>query len=314
MNILKKIFGRLFKLSLIIIGIALVVGGIIAIKDYYSSDEYKYKSVIGKTFPIINELSSLVDIGSSSLKVLENGDVSIKFRMTPTKERLFKSSKGNTIHFALRDIDGFEIDTFSIESFVKTKDDNDEVLALSCSKAFEGGSYRRLSTMQESLIHTDSIVLDTYIGLDLLEPFKVRQAALEKERRLEEERKRALEVAQKRRAVDEESSEQKRRDKLYADTQKLLSEIKKGPSLSSYKKMGFDDKMGYEDKHIVNIKIGMTYDEMVKSMGDIIPRSSWNKNKRYFQKAKQFREAYRYGNYIVYFYQSTVDDIEYERL
>lgn len=313
MNILKKLISWLFKLSLIVIGLSLVFLGIYAINDYFSSDEYKYKALIGKTFPIKNNLSSLVDIGDSSLKVLDNGDVSIKFKMIPTEGKVFESAQGNTLNFSLRDVDGYEINTFSLDAFTRTTDANDQIVRLSYIGVFDINSYK-LSTTQKSLILTDSIVLYSYIGLELLEPYEVRQAALE------EERKKAIEAAEKKRSIDEKSAEQKRRDKLYADTQKLLSESKKGPSLSIYKKMGFDAKMAYENKHIGNIKIGMTYKEMVKSMGDITPRDSWNqwqgylKNEKFFKKAKEYREAYRYGNYIVYFYQSTVEAIVYEKL
>lgn len=307
MNILKKIFSRLFKLSLIIIGITCVFGITTTINNYYNSDKYKYKSVIGKTFPIINELSSLVDIGNSSLKVLDNGDISIKFKMTPTKERLFKSASGNQVFFSLRDKDGFGIHTFSLDTFTKTIDANDDVAILSYTKTFEESSrFGGFSKLQRSLIHTDSIFVDSYKGLDFLEPFKVRQAAIE------EERKKALEAAEKKRSIDEKSAEQKRRDKLYADNQKLLSESKTTPSSEVHRKLDFSEKISYENRIVKFIKIGMNYKEMLAAVGGIKERQIyWNK---YHSKSKQRGTAYRYGDFVVYFDRGFVGAIEYEKL
>lgn len=294
MNILKKIFSRLFKLSLIIIGISLIVWGITAINDYYSSDEYKYKAVIGKTFPIINELSSLIDIGNSSLKVLENGDISIKFRMSPIEERLFKSASGNEVFFSLRDKDGFEIDSFSLDTFTRSRDDNDEVFRLSYTSAFERSRYGSLSTMQKSLIHTDRIFLDSFKGLETLEPYEVRQAALEEESKIQK------------------SSDISDRDKLYNDNEKFLSQFRNSPSLIVHREMSFKDKIVYENKFITKIEVGMNYKDMVKAMGSITPRKYWRS--KYFSVAKESRKAYRYGDYIVYFYKEFVEAISYEKL
>ena len=268
MSFLNKMFGGFFRITIFMIGLPLMaLWWIMTQIEYCSSDEYRYESVIGKTFPIINNLDTWVDIGDSSLKVLENGDISIKFQMFPTENRVFQldqstgtrtgklgSRKSYSVNFSLRDSDGYVIHTFGISEFVRGLDDNDEVIDLTYDQAYEqvGSVYR--SEMKMGLIYTDRIVLDSWSGIELME---------------------------------------KSQNNL---------------SLLDYNEMSLKDRIRYVDKRIRNIKVGMTYDEMVVSMGGIKPQEKSKGESLY-------KGSCRYGNYVVYFHFSNkVKAIQLEKL
>ena len=79
-------------------------------------------------------------------------------------------------------------------------------------------------------------------------------------------------------------------------------------SLLDYYKMSLKDRLRYVDKRIRNIKVGMTYDEMVESMGGIKPQEKSKGESLY-------KGSCRYGNYVVYFHSSGgVKAIQLEKL
>jgi len=327
MNKLSRIVSNLFKISVVLLTLYFIFALSHEFISWKNSIDRKLAKISGKNFLIENGLVSLIDIGDSSLKLLDNGEMSLRFRMTPVGEKYFKSTK-TTLIFELLDSDNFFVDEFKISNdFVRSLTDDGETNILSFSGIIKDISGEGGINLH-SILLTEKIVLNSYVGLELVEyaeVIKQKQIAIEKSQaELENSIKSKIEL-------DYKKKEEWLRSNLELEYKQKQEAHVSVPLYTPYSAMDFEQKVEYENNHALKIKVGMTASEM-KSAGKsfLMPRKIWTGSEygNYGKTIKEYAgsgtletryhrkmgegEAYRYGDYIIYFRDSMVAEISLE--